>query len=145
MGLLHFHHPGKPADHNKRSNNGNTRKGRRCAYPPSAYEHGYSLIRFFIKHAAAVWARMPNPAPIKSSIINIKNPDDQNLLRCLYAYQRNQQRKQNVYLFSGCTLNDNKKEKGESSTRFPNISIKFFQSPSTWNPLMDFTIDEKGI
>ena len=70
MGLLHFHHPGKPADHNKRSNNGNTRKGRRCAYPPSAYEHGYSLIRFFIKHAAAVWARMPNPAPIKSSIIS---------------------------------------------------------------------------
>ena len=129
MGLLHFHHPGKPADHNKRSNNGNTRKGRRCAYPPSAYEHGYSLIRFFIKH----------------NIFNIKNPDDQNLLRCLYAYQRNQQRKQNVYLFSGCTLNDNKKERGESSTRFPNNSIKFFQSPSIWNPLMDFTIDEKGI
>lgn len=80
---------------------------------------------------------------IQYNIINIKNPDDQNLLRCLYAYQRNQQRKQNVYLFSGCTLNDNKKERGESSTRFPNISIKFFQSPSIWNPLTDFTIDEK--
>lgn len=36
---------------------------------------------------------------IQYNIINIKNPDDQNLLRCLYAYQRNQQRKQNVYFF----------------------------------------------